>query len=518
MLVLLDEYVSRMERYKANRDEKNANLTALQLQAEAKKQKSYYHEVIAIYNISKYYYIEGNYNQSLAQALYGLQLCNQTNNVFYEMLLNNMAGILYGALGDQISSIEYMLKSYYISLDHPELNFTYMIENNIGVLFFNMRMYEKAYEFFLRSVEKRNMTDINSIKENDGINIINMIGCSIETNNTEIYNQWRPYLDYYLAHYDNNTVRDDYLLYQFIKACKDKNKAQIHKCVTKMMETYKENFDHLHILKNLFDAFHFLIALEDRDLCEKVFSLMEEILSECPDYKNRSRLDDCRIKMNIIFHEDDQLKDSLVKYYEDKCKEDEQWQNDLRKSLLNKIELEELLNEQKSILKENEELLRHSELEDFTKLLNKTAFQRHVIEDIEHKNDQYMALFVIDIDKFKSVNDRFGHLSGDDLLLEVVDILKQETRDVDYIGRIGGDEFCIFIKNIFSLEYIKETAESILHKVKYIRLKENNAHVTASIGIHVLHQKQTYQEIFQSADSLMYIAKNAGGNQYRMNI
>ena len=52
------------------------------------------------------------------------------------MILNNLAGILYGALGDQISSIEYMLKAYYIALEHPELNFTYFIENNIGVLIF----------------------------------------------------------------------------------------------------------------------------------------------------------------------------------------------------------------------------------------------------------------------------------------------------------------------------------------------------------------------------------------------
>ena len=78
-------------------------------------------------------------------------------------------------------------------------------------------------------------------------------------------------------------------------------------------------------------------------MCEKVFKFMESILENYPDYKNQSRLDDCRIKMNIMFHEDEKLPDSLYKYYLDKCKEDEQWQNDLKKSLLNKVELEELL-------------------------------------------------------------------------------------------------------------------------------------------------------------------------------
>ena len=150
--------------------------------------------------------------------------------------------------------------------------------------------------------------------------------------------------------------------------------------------------------------------------------------------------------MKNMFHEDEKLPDSLYKYYLDKCKEDEQWQNDLKKSLLNKVELEELLNEQKTILKENEELQRNSEIEDFTKLLNKTAFQKHVTQAVEnYQSDQYMALFVIDIDKFKNINDHYGHLSGDKLLLKVVEILKEETREIDDIGRIGGVEFCFFM-------------------------------------------------------------------------
>ena len=254
-------------------------------------------------------------------------------------------------------------------------------------------------------------------------------------------------------------------------------------------------------------------------MCEKVFKFMESILENYPDYKNQSRLDDCRIKMNIMFHEDEKLPDSLYKYYLDKCKEDEQWQNDLKKSLLNKVELEELLNEQKTILKENEELQRNSEIEDFTKLLNKTAFQKHVTQAVEnYQSDQYMALFVIDIDKFKNINDHYGHLSGDKLLLKVVEILKEETREIDDIGRIGGDEFCIFMKNIFTLEYVKETAESILKKVKAIELENYDITITTSIGVQMITQACNYQDIFQKADALMYEAKKSGGNQYRMNV
>ena len=146
MFVLLDEYVSKIQEFRAKSDEESIYHVALELEVEAKKQKSVYHEVIGVYHISKFYYVIGEYTKSLAQSLHGLQLCKKTENVFYEMILNNLAGILYGALGDQISSIEYMLKAYYIALEHPELNFTYFIENNIGVLFFNMQMYGKLVD------------------------------------------------------------------------------------------------------------------------------------------------------------------------------------------------------------------------------------------------------------------------------------------------------------------------------------------------------------------------------------
>ena len=325
MFVLLDEYVSKIQAFRAKSDEESIYHVALELEVEAKKQKSVYHEVIGVYHISKFYYVIGEYTKSLAQSLHGLQLCKKTENVFYEMILNNLAGILYGALGDQISSIEYMLKAYYIALEHPELNFTYFIENNIGVLFFNMQMYEKAYEFLLKSAATRNLTDISSIKESDGINIVNMIGCSIKTNNKDIYDQWYPYLDYYLKHYHLKTVEDDFMLYKLILACKKKDHDKIKECVDEMYLTYQESLDHLHILKNLFDAFSFLIELQEKEMCEKVFKFMESILENYPDYKNQSRLDDCRIKMNIMFHEDEKLPDSLYKYYLDKCKEDEQW-------------------------------------------------------------------------------------------------------------------------------------------------------------------------------------------------
>ena len=74
------------------------------------------------------------------------------------------------------------------------------------------------------------------------------------------------------------------------------------------------------------------------------------------------------------------------------------------------------------------------------------------------------------------------------------------------------------MKNIFTLEYVKETAESILKKVKAIELENYNITITTSIGVQMITQACNYQDIFQKADALMYEAKKSGGNQYRMNV
>ena len=71
--------------------------------------------------------------------------------------------------------------------------------------------------------------------------------------------------------------------------------------------------------------------------------------------------------------------------------------------------------------------------------MNKTAFRTHVSAELETMHqDQYVCLLVIDIDKFKSINDTFGHLVGDQVLLHVVKVLKEVLRSSDFIGRIGG--------------------------------------------------------------------------------
>ena len=91
--------------------------------------------------------------------------------------------------------------------------------------------------------------------------------------------------------------------------------------------------------------------------------------------------------------------------------------------------------------------------------------------------------------------------------------MKEVLRSSDFIGRIGGDEFCVFMKNILSLPYLYERLDEILDRLVNTRIEDRQV-LSASIGVCMSNHICRYDEIFQKADEAMYHAKHAGGNCY----
>ena len=104
-----------------------------------------------------------------------------------------------------------------------------------------------------------------------------------------------------------------------------------------------------------------------------------------------------------------------------------------------------------------------------------------------------------------------GHYYGDQVLIQIVEAIKKNLRDNDYLGRIGGDEFSIFMKNILSMDYLNEKTENIMKSIQSIA---GECQVSASVGLSVISQKCDFESLFKSTDEAMYEAKNNGGNRY----
>lgn len=156
-----------------------------------------------------------------------------------------------------------------------------------------------------------------------------------------------------------------------------------------------------------------------------------------------------------------------------------------------------------------------------TKLLNRAALEQRIKEKlIAQKNEgkAHGALFLLDLDHFKEINDNFGHPVGDEVLTKAANIIKSVFREGDVVGRLGGDEFCIFIDSAYVNENTVETKGRLLNERLRISYTKDNGHtikISTSIGI-VIHRTNdvTYEELYKAVDVALYKAKEKGRDCY----
>lgn len=121
------------------------------------------------------------------------------------------------------------------------------------------------------------------------------------------------------------------------------------------------------------------------------------------------------------------------------------------------------------------------------------------------------ALMMLDVDDFKGINDRLGHLFGDEFLKRLASILKNTFRDTDIVGRYGGDEFFVFIKH-GGAALAEKKGQQLLEKIAAMEVPEIGS-VKSSVGVAAVNpQNRRYSQIMKQADSALYAAKNRGKN------
>lgn len=148
-----------------------------------------------------------------------------------------------------------------------------------------------------------------------------------------------------------------------------------------------------------------------------------------------------------------------------------------------------------------------------TGLSNRAEFERRLIGALHSARVDYQhALFYLDMDQFKIVNDTCGHVAGDELLKQIAILLKGPVRESDTLARLGGDEFGVLLEHC-SLEHAEEVAERMLQLVKEFRFSwlDKAFTIGVSIGVVMLdNPDQTHSELLRAADMACYAAKDRG--------
>ncbi len=164
-------------------------------------------------------------------------------------------------------------------------------------------------------------------------------------------------------------------------------------------------------------------------------------------------------------------------------------------------------------------LTEKSEIDALTGIYNKGTTEYKIKEIIENSNEEdFHALFIIDIDNLKTLNDTLGHQIGDKAIKDVANILKKLFRQDDVIGRVGGDEFFVFMKHANSKDQIIQKAEMICNKLnRTYKNKEKSVGISASIGVSIYPKEATkFEKLYKNADLALYDAKQNGKSTYKM--
>ncbi|MGC9350887.1 MAG: putative bifunctional diguanylate cyclase/phosphodiesterase, partial [Sulfurovum sp.] len=183
------------------------------------------------------------------------------------------------------------------------------------------------------------------------------------------------------------------------------------------------------------------------------------------------------------------------------------------KDITEKKKTQQKLLEQKDVL---EHQANHDTLTD---LPNRQYFNHRLQQEIEDtkKSDKQLALFFIDLDNFKQINDSLGHHVGDRVLMIVSQRLKATIRHKDTLARLGGDEFTIIMKDIEKMRdatvLVKHIQETLTQP---LRIEDHSLYISCSIGISFFPQDSDRAgDLIKYADAAMYKAKEEGRNTYQ---
>ncbi len=151
-----------------------------------------------------------------------------------------------------------------------------------------------------------------------------------------------------------------------------------------------------------------------------------------------------------------------------------------------------------------------------TGLNNRAALDNDLEQELDFANRHGLALSIIilDLDKFKEINDTYGHIAGDDVLKKLAVCIAECIRRSDIIYRYGGEEFIVLLRNTGAVG-ARLLAERIRLAVEKLVCKHNSfdIQVTTSLGVATLREKETRQSFLQRADKALYLAKERGRNR-----
>lgn len=168
-----------------------------------------------------------------------------------------------------------------------------------------------------------------------------------------------------------------------------------------------------------------------------------------------------------------------------------------------------------ALQKQKVELTKASNTDSLSKLYNRRFLHSEFVNQVKcsYPSSKRLSLIMIDLDRFKEINDNYGHLEGDKLIVHMADIIRGEIRENDYAFRYGGEEFLVILDG--QIDIAAKVAERI--RIKYAEscyeINGVNIEKSTSVGVVEYQPKDNFDAAVDKADKALYEAKHSGRNQ-----
>lgn len=520
--VIHDDYrfqvlINQIEAYQRDNDQGNLRASLAVLQHMAEKQQdpiglaaTYFYQGMLLTK-------DNDQEEGIVYIKKAWAISNSHNIAYYLMKCENILGAICVEDADFYSGLKHYLKAYHIAQEHPDYLYDGIVLNNIGNLFVWLDEYEPAAYY----LEQAYTMYISYGNENRAflaelvINIIEMYSGMGEYQQAE---QWHHIENLTFTEEESLTLECIFLINEARALYMQGDEPHTKSKIREFSNRADASESYIYIFRCFLRAFDLSISLNDFGLAAE---LKEEIerLSEKELLSNfQYNYADLNVKYMKQFKESHHLNECeyLEFYYQQGKKRIRELSNTYTRSLFAEIELDRSKLEQSSVMKENEKLQQDIERDTFTNLYNKVSTEKYVREALcNGGSDAYLVMMLIDIDKFKNVNDYYGHDFGDRIIVQSAEILKEIPIEDKITGRFGGDEFLIFLTDVKQVAVVHTTANRLLNHVRKLDTPDNRMQqITFSMGICFARTGDSFDQVFKKADQALYQAKEQGRDRY----
>lgn len=454
------------------------------------------------------YFKTGHFNKALSNLSRCLQAPKGLDLKYLDALVYNIMGLIYSYLGQESISINDLLQCKSICEDfgfHRELT---VCCGNLGQIYGQLEDYDTAITYYDLAMES-----IPDCKESFDHQELFCHACRgiIYCKTGQKDKALETYKTIGTLKAKNPTALSDAAVLNFNIRLSGylKDRTFFQNNFEKMISLISSDTNFLELSHFYFDTSSYLLEQHMEMESRTLLNHMAKYTQHCPLVLSQYELK----KLEIIYARQFSTDSACLRACSDFIDLRPKYLEEQRYAKLYSLEYVERLRMTKNA---SEMYLQKSRMDQMTGLLNKYTIQFLIEEDLSlpHAGKQ-SAMILIDLDHFKQINDTLGHLAGDNFICQTASVIQNYFKDNALCGRIGGDEFLIYISAVNDISFIVLQTE-ILRQEIFRQTSERNITITTQASIGVAFTSEycyDYESLFQAADTALYRAKTEGRNK-----